>query len=193
MRRCCVALMIGALLFISGCGASEKQESLAANLAGAETFNITGEIIVDYGDRVSEFTLNYEGGAECGTITVLEPETIAGVQLELKDGSVMMKFDGFLLDSGELSGGLTPLSAIPTLANAMKNGYLTESGKDRLGDEDCTRLTYQPVGAEYENMLCSIWVADDTAKPVYGEISADGRTVIKCTFTEFSAAGAGID
>lgn len=61
------------------------------------------------------------------------PEQAAGVTAHLRDGASALAFDDIILPAGDLNGaGLTPLTALPYVVQAIRSGYVdltwTEDG-----------------------------------------------------------------
>jgi len=194
MRRILGALMMIPLLLLAGCGGESLEAQAArlnAPLAAAETVDVTGEMTLDYGQRIATFTLNYVGDTENGVVTVLFPESIAGIRLELQDGMIVMDLDTVKLDSGTLDReGLAPITVLPTVLEAMREGYVVACTRETLDGRACLRTLYQLGSAdlsEADALLCGVWVDEADGTPVYAEISVGGTAVVKCEFLAFTA------
>lgn len=180
------------LLPLSGCfGAGEGQKALDAALTirgeylALTDFSTQAELRADYGLRVYDYTLDVISDAEETTLTVAAPELIAGVTARLKAEKSFLEFDGLSVETGPLNEqGLTPLSAIPALLEAVRGAYITaccfeDSGLLRV---DCGSSDIPPgTGTEYV-----LWFQPDTHDLTRGEISVDGRRCIECTFSPFT-------
>ena len=183
-------------LLLAGCGGKtqgSEAEQLALLVRGEylemTACSLDASITADYGQRVYEFTLDlqYTKGGET-VLTVTAPEDIAGVTARLKDGAATLEYDGASLETGELDGqGLSPVSALPALLNAVQTGFIAEVGREDLDETAtlriCCRDPEQAPGAGVET---AVWFDLDTHGLVQGEISVDGARVILCRFTQFT-------
>ena len=190
----CVLMMT---LLLSGCKAGgsgeESPENLAALIRG-EYLNLTAwtatvSVTADYGQRVYDFVLDVSWEKDGETVlTVVEPELIAGITARLKEDGAYLEYDGASLETGELDGqGLSPVSALPALLNAVQTGFIAEVGREDLDETAtlriCCRDPEQAPGAGVET---AVWFDLDTHGLVQGEISVDGARVILCRFTQFT-------
>ena len=190
----CVLMMT---LLLSGCkaggGGEESPENLAALIRG-EYLNLTAwtatvSVTADYGQRVYDFVLDVSWEKDGETVlTVVEPELIAGITARLKEDGAYLEYDGASLETGELDGqGLSPVSALPALLNAVQTGFIAEVGREDLDETAtlriCCRDPEQAPGAGVET---AVWFDLDTHGLVQGEISVDGARVILCRFTQFT-------
>ena len=195
MKRLCAPMMTLCLLLAAcgggsgGRGDEELALDIRAEYLGMATCAATAEITADYGQRVYVFTLElqYTKGGET-VLTVTAPEDIAGVTARLKDGAATLEYDGASLETGELDGqGLSPVSALPALLNAVQTGFIAEVGREDLDETAtlriCCRDPEQAPGAGEET---AVWFDLETHGLVQGEISVDGARVILCRFTQFT-------
>ena len=186
----CVLMMI--LLPLSGClGGDEGQENLdlALTLRGEylamENFSAQAELTADYGQRVYEFGLSAVGSDEETVLTVTAPEPVAGITARLKSGKSFLEYDELSIETGRLTqDGLSPVSAIPALLEAVRSGYITACGTD---DSGAFRVDYgapdTPPGTGTEYVL---WFDSQSHVPLRGEVSKDGVRCIECTFSSFT-------
>ena len=110
---------------------------------------------------------------------VLSPELIKGVRARLEDGSSCLEYSGVMLETGKLDRyGLTPMSALPALVKALREGHLdacwTEDGKTvlQLIADDCLTAT--------------VWLESGSMTPMRAELSSDGRVRVFCTITDWN-------
>lgn len=172
-------------LFLSSCGGSKDAESLAqdirVNIIGMETLELTADVRADYGDKVYDFGLSFTGDENNGIIDVLAPESIAGFQIAIKDGKTHTEFDGVELYMGEVDKlETTPACTFTTLIGAWKNGYITNSRFELVGEKDAVALTICVT----DTVETQTWFDKESLAPLRAEIICDGKTVIFCTFTD---------
>lgn len=177
----------------SGTGDGDKADELAL---GIRTQYIAmnacaGQVALtaDYGERVYEYVLSFSYEKENGlTLTVVEPDNLAGITAKVEDGSTTLQYDGVVLETGPLSGtGLSPIDALPALLTYAKEGYIAECGMETLGEVSCLRICCRDPNAKPgEGEEGALWFDAGTHDLVRGEISSDGFVVVRCEFQEFS-------
>ena len=184
----CVPMMI----LLAGCGTAgvSEGEELALEIRGeylAQTaWTAKAAMTADYGQRVYEYEMEPAWDGTQTTLTFTAPETVAGVMARLADGESFLEYDGLVLETGPLNEeGLTPVSAIPALVEAARNGYMTgctldeESGMLRV---DCGDPQAEPgTGTEI-----SLWFDVNSHALKRGEITSQGFRVILCEFSDFT-------
>lgn len=194
MRKGICALMMTLCLLLAGCGGQDMDEvdQLTLDIRGEylslERVTAQMEVGADYGRRVYAYTMNLDWRREGDTTIVLTaPEEVAGITARITAGETFLEYDGVSLETGPLDeSGLSPIGAGVCLLEAVTEGFIAESGFDTLDEQDCLRLLCRdPEGAPGEGTECVLWFDRQTHDLLRGEISADGRRVIECTFTSF--------
>lgn len=107
---------------------------------------------------------------------MVAPQLIAGVTARVKPGSTSLEYEGISLGTGELDDyGLSPMSALPLLVQALKSGAL---------DSGWTEGDYTVMQIDSTDTLsCTVWFQPDTLVPCQAELISDGRVKI---FAEIS-------
>ena len=129
MKRLCLPALLAVCLLLAGCANSAKKqyEQFSAGLSGRSDLSFTAQLSAEYTDRTVEFTLQYEQNEDGCTVTVTAPALISGVRARFSAGGSAIDYDGIVVDTGELDAcGLTPMSALPLLVDALKNGDLAQ-------------------------------------------------------------------
>lgn len=191
-RRAGFVPMITLILALSACG-GPSGETTARELAGAiqsqyqdmNSFSAQVELTADYGQRIYSFGLMAEGEGEETVLTVTQPDLVAGVTARTNGEDNTLEYDGLILETGPLDEeGLSPLSAVPVMLEAAREGYITECLWEeenvlqvRLGDPEL-------VSGQGREIL--LWFAADTGALTQGEIWSDGVRVIQCEYTDFT-------
>ena len=164
-RRIMAALMtLLVLLPLAACGKDEAKaafEELRASMDGASA-EMTAKVTAFAADGTqAEYTLRCVFGAQGGEVETLAPELIAGVKAHVGPGSAQIEYEGLMLDAGEVSKGLSPVTALPRLCEAIREAHVelawTEGGESvvSLVPEDETSITLRlgenglPVSAEF--------------------------------------------
>ena len=127
MKRLCLPLLLVLCLLLTGCGGRaerEKYREFSDELSSAQALSFVSDVRCEYEDRSLDFRLSFEGEPGLCTVEVLEPEIIHGIKAQLKAGGSALEYEDIILDTGDLdSYGLTPMSALPCLAEAMAEGH----------------------------------------------------------------------
>ena len=96
-------------------------------------------------------------------------------------GETELSYGGVVIGAGPLNeDGLTPVSAVPVILQAMAGGHVELLWRD--GDDLAARLY---AG---ENSRCTVWLDGDLT-PTHAEIASNGRTVISCGISEWTVTG----
>lgn len=195
-KRLCALMMIIPLL--TSCGAGERSGKKSADeLALAirteylamTTCSATMDIIADYGQRVYEYTISMSWKKDSETLlTVIAPETIAGIKARLKNGTGYLEFEGASLETGVIfSDGLSPIEAAPAILNYILSGFIAECDFETVGDRQqlwfCCRDPQASPGTGTE---AAFWFDAESHAVLKAEVYSEGYTVIQCNFTDFT-------
>lgn len=181
MRKALVSVLMIPLLLLAGCGEREAAlertfAELRESLHAAGSVRYRAALTVDEGGAVSSYTLDasYDGAAT--RVTVVEPALLAGVTATARRGEASVEYGGVVVGAGALCGdGLTPVSALPTLTEALAGGYCELMWWD--GDLPAARY------CAGEDTVVTVWL--DGGAPVCAEFSSDGVTVVTCRITDW--------
>lgn len=171
-------ILIAICILLSLCGCSDTSEDSALSffdaVSEAESIAFEVKLRAEYSDKTAEFELAYAENNDGVSVTVIKPESIAGISAKLSDDNVSLNYDGAILNMGALSdNGLCPMSALPITVMAMKNAYLDSAWSE--GDMTVLRLIPS------DDRAITLWL-DSELTPCNAEISCDGSTVV---FIEF--------
>ena len=184
------------LLPLGGCLGGEGQKALDTALTirgeylSSPGFSTQVQLRADYGQRVYDYTLDLSVAGEDITLTVTQPEQIAGITARTKAGEIVLEYEDLCLETGPLDeSGITPVSALPAMLRAIREDYLTsycfeDAGYLRIscGNPDVPLGT----GTEY-----TLWFHPETHDLTRGEISVDGICRISCTLSPFTKENKG--
>ena len=173
-------------LLLSACGASgaaEREiEARREEYAASQELRFTAKLRANVGDTLFPCTLECAETPEGTRLRVVEPELIAGVTALLRPGETELEYDGVSLFVGDLAAsGLSPLTAAPMLAQALKSGHVvrvwkeTEEGKALYAAE----LFFSD---EWE---LTVWYDALSLTPVRGEFCRDGSLAAVCELENF--------
>lgn len=180
MKRLSLCLLCLALL-LTGCGsrrAAEQQAQFAEALSARRDLCFTADLRAEYADKTVAFRLRYEEDADGCTLRVLEPEEIAGVSLRLGPDGAQLSLDDISLDTGPLDRyGLSPVTALPALTQALRAGHLESSREE--GDETVWEL------AADDNLTVQVWLNAELV-PQRAELISEGRVHVFCTLSDWA-------
>lgn len=179
MKKLCLPLILSLCLLLAGCGGKEyerTQQELTQRLGAVEVLSFTANVRAEYEHKTARFTLSYSEDSQGGKVTVLAPQLIAGITARVEPGSTSLEYDGVMLGTGELDDfGLSPMSALPILVQALKNGALDSGWQE--GD-----FTVMQIQSSDE-LSCTVWFEPETMIPRQAELISEGRVKI---FAEIS-------
>ena len=161
MQRKAIAALMISLLLLSACGrgaGEQKFEAFRDTLTG-QLVTTAAQVRVQRGD------------------TVTAPEQAAGVTAHLRDGASTLAFDDIILPAGDLNGaGLTPLTALPYVVEAIRSGYVD--------------LTWTEDGLQVVQLITDDHTAVrlylDGTVPQCAELSVDDTLCLRCTIENWN-------
>lgn len=180
MKKLCLFILCLALL-LSGCGggrdAAERQQ-LADELNARRDLRFTAALRAEYPDKTVRFRLAYEEDEGGCTVRVLEPEEIAGVSVHLGTDGAQLRFEELRLDAGPLDRyGLSPVSALPALTQALREGHLESAWTE--GDQSVWELIANDA------LTVQVWL-DGDLRPRRAELISDGRVAVFLDIEDWS-------
>lgn len=176
MKRHFIPLLLTFCLLLSACGANAAEtrfKSFSQELAEQDTLSFTAKVRAEYEDRTLYFTLKYDQTPAGCTVTVMEPELIAGIRARLTAGGSSLEYEGLIVDTGNLDNyGLSPLSSLPRLVEAMKSGHLESFWAEN--DLSVVQLILD------DHLYANVSFEPSSMLPVRGELVSDGRVTVVC-------------
>ena len=191
MRRAWLfAQMICFGLILTACAGSEQEEMNIQEeyrqMAGAE---INASVTCHYDDEVREYTLQCNYTAESSRIEVNEPEQLRGLAATVSGETLEISYDDMILDAGSYSSQqLSPMWAIPSMMQAIREGYPLEYCREDLGENQCLRVTFEVTGEDGEKLYYALWFGEDNL-PLRGEITLEDQVVYIVEFIDFTKEG----
>lgn len=174
-------LVLALMLLFTGCGSTRDpgMELRQQLLNGSCSFE--AEITADYGDTLSQFTLDCQGDDQGNvTFSVRSPESIRGITGSIAAGKGALTFDDVALSFPLLADGqLSPVSAPWLLLRVLRGGNLLSQGTEGK----FTRLTLQD-GYREEDLLSDIWLNEE-GQPTRAEFLHRGRKILSINLASF--------
>ncbi len=186
MRRSLSLLLIATVLFLlSACAEPQSTVSQAvefrAALVNAGGCIFRAEVMADFGDAVQSFSLECSADAEGRTqLTVIDPESIAGITATVTDAAGTITYDGMAMDFGLLADGQVIPAAAPALTvDCWLNAYIAAAG-----DEDGRyRVTYEK-GYDEKVLTVDTWF--ENGLPISADVCYNQQRILRLTLTDFS-------
>jgi outer membrane lipoprotein-sorting protein len=181
MRKAVISALMIPLLLLAGCGKQEAKlkaglESFRQSITDAQSITAQTELTADWGESTQSYTLDMTCTPGAMRLEILAPELIAGIKATVTDDGAQVEYDGVMLSVPPVSeDGLTPVSALPAVLKAARDGY-----SEQTWWEDGYIAARFYVS---ENSSATVWINPETLALKWAEISTDGRTVISCTFS----------
>lgn len=187
-RRAPKTILLCALcLLLTACTAGPEApearvRALRRTFADTDSLSARAVLTADYGERVYTYTVAIDGSAQAGTMTVEEPENIAGTVLQWSDGSSTLSCEDITLETGPLTDCLSPADAVNALLRSCQTGQLLECGWEEQDSLLFARFTHP----EQDAVTVSCWFDAQREAPRRCELSEGGRTVLTMDFSDFS-------
>lgn len=184
MRRA-LAIITVCVLCLSGC--KEEKTLLAeaiefrADLVQSGGCRFTAELTADYGETVQEFTLSCQTDAQGTTLlTVLEPQTLAGISATVTDEGGKIQYDGLGMEFGLLAND----NVIPAAAPCMVVSCWTKEYIASAGQEDARyRVSYQK---NFDEKMLTVDTYFEKGIPICAEVCYNNSRVLKMMISDFS-------
>ena len=184
MRKFLVSVLMMTLLLLPGCGEREARlegdfEAFRQSVTETENMTASVRLTAMTGGAAAEYLLrlSYDGSAV--SVTIAEPELLAGITAVAERGQTEIVYESVRLGAGALDEtGLTPVSALPAVIDAIQSGYL-----ELLWWEEpwlCARLHVS------DSSVLTLWLEEDTLAPYVAEIASDGRVVVRAVFEDWT-------
>ena len=174
-QRLFAALMIFPLL-LAACGASGDEAKVTAfcDTLQNQTVSCEAEILSRIGGESETFVLACEESGRGSEIAVRAPEMLSGVTARV-GADASLSFDGLVVPVP--AEGLSPLSAVPVLLNALRHGHL-----DLVWREGDT-LTAQFI--QNDDLAVRVYFSPD-GLPAAASLIEGGAETITCTITQWT-------
>jgi len=170
------------LCLLCGCSFSRTVETdevgIASRYRDLGEITLRAEVSAEFSDRVSTYLLDYvfkkDGESR---ITVIEPESIAGVTVKLSGETPILSVGETELECGKLDeSGLSPISVLPRLlrlweTDAAEVEAVKENGEARL------LTVYREDDAVYRTLF-----SRESYLPIRAEIFSAGECVLRVRF-----------
>ena len=170
------------LILLCGCADDGKGQfaEFVKIVSSAENISFSAHVSAQYDEKTAEFTLAYEQTKDASFISVVEPELLSGIKASLKGESLSLEYDGAMLDIGTLDDAeLSPMSALPLIVRAMRDGHLEISWVE----DDMLAARVIPA----DDYVVTLWI-DSSLTPCSAEISYKENTVVSVEISDWTVS-----
>lgn len=187
MRRAFLLALMISLSLLAGCASGgkweERLEEKRFELTQAQELSFTVELSADLGDTVFECAMGCVRRDGETVMTVLSPDTAAGVTARFTSEGAKLEYDGVELSVGETAaGGLTPAGAVPLITDAMLSGHAVEMYTEKYGDDDMLAVrTYVD-----ESTYVLLWFDTEDMSPMYAQVVCGFEAAVSCEIKDFT-------
>ena len=176
MRRAAVLLAPMMLLLCACSGENGAAARFAQWRAGVENVQFTAEAALSDGDYAAGYELSCDYTPDGCSVEILAPEIIAGVTASRSAAGAEIEYDWLILSLGS-AGGVSPMNAMPMLADAVRGGHVIN-----CWEEDGGVTAVQLSGVD--DIVVHLWL-DGEMTPVRADIEYDGEAAVKLAITEW--------
>lgn len=182
MKKVLLPMLCVCVLLLSGCGdqaVKARFDQFSRALAVRDDLCFDADLRAEYADKTVDFRLRCLRTPDGYTVTVLAPEIIRGISARMDADGSELEYDGLLLDTGDLSPyGLTPLSALPRLAETLTRGHM-----DSQWEEDGLLVLQLLLD---DHSAATVWFEPEGMIPVRAELMEDGSVKVFCDISDWS-------
>ena len=176
MKKLCLYLVLLPCLLLTACGTRDEEKlfrDFSESLNARHDLSFVGKLRAEYPDRSVEFQLHYEEKDDCAVVTVLAPELISELSVEIHEGESVLEYNSLVIDTGALDDdGLSPLTALPAIAKALRTGYI-DAVREEGGELVFTLIPDDGVKAE-------VWFEPSAMTPLHAELISGGKVTVYC-------------
>lgn len=183
MRGRFVCVLMIPLLLLCGCGVRKASpedvfSAFREELLSAGSSSFRAELRSETEGSTASYTLDAFSDGETTTVTIREPELLAGITASMRAEQTDVSYEGLMLGVGALdASGTTPVSAVPAILKAMEEGYSELYWED--GDLCAARFYVSEI------CTCTVWLEPESLVPSAAEIATDGRTILTCRISDW--------
>ena len=186
------ALLI--LLLLCGCSAVSHPEDKAAAVKAAYESAANIELVTDIASNLDEETMSYrigyayhkqDNGNATAQMTVLAPESIAGIQAEITGEDFLFTYEGTELETAMPDRkGLTPADVTTYLLYDLMNTVPEQVWMEG----ELLALRFEEVTDEC-TAVKEVYLNAETGALSEARIYCDGKQIMRCTFASCTLNG----
>ncbi len=178
MKKC---LFFLSFLLLTSCAAQDGEQAaraIAARWKDAGAVTVTASITAEFSDRAADYRVQFAGNRSGGKVTVIAPESIAGICAQVGGDGTTLSFDGTVLETGVTNeDGVTPMNALPKLCAVWSGGNAAQLGAEKHEGTDAWLLVYRDAMMEYRT-----WFSRADLSPLAAEVLHDDRVILRIQY-----------
>ena len=185
-RRICFfcALM---MWLLPACAAGSNQTLLSEitdRYASTEEFTSRVSVTVELPSRTTNYVIDWQYAAGISTMTVVEPESIAGITAETEDDGLTFRYADAVLVVDSSGEGVSPLEALPELYFGWSGGLVKDCVREDWQEQETLAVTYSQTRGTREYMQ-RVWFDPMRLTPLYAELYEGETLALSCEFLTF--------
>lgn len=183
-----VPLMIIPCVLFAGCVGSRRDADVDRT-GITEYYKALGgmkmqvSIAADFPERISKYRVRYTYNRDAEScIELIEPKDVSGIKIRISEDLSRLEYDGARLETGKLSqSGITPMSALPLMMREWSLGNASQFEEGKHDGADAMLMVYSSE-INGEAVEYRTWFDRQSYYPLYAEVFADGRCMVRCEF-----------
>ncbi len=182
-----VMAALAAALLLVGCSAGteiDRAEAVQKACAETEGYTARAEVAVAREDETLHYTLDVARDKNGANLTVVEPETLAGVGVRVSEEGLKLSYDGIVLDAGSADPNLSAVNATEIVWHAVTDGWIAERGMENLDGREMLRLCFETEWGG-QALRVAVWF-DEADVPLCAAIEENGEILAEIQFTGFA-------
>lgn len=187
MKKTVTAMALCAVFCLSACGnATLRAEEIQKTYAAQSGYQAQAIVSIPRAEETLCYTLAVEASGEETEVSVLAPETIAGITARVQNDTLALCYDGWVLDAGTVSEQVSAVNAVPFVMHAIAEGYLCSCGTERIDGQNCLCPCYSTQRGD-DTFFVTV-AFDASGAPLAAEIVQEETVLSAVQFTAFTFA-----
>ncbi|MBR5520284.1 MAG: hypothetical protein IKU55_06155 [Clostridia bacterium] len=187
MRRFALAIWVLMTVVCSACtGVRDAEQNTAINdyYAHISALETVCAVRMDHGDSVSDYCIAYRFDHQTHTLTVLEPNVLNGLTVEVGAETHSITYEGIVFAPQALSGSaVSPVRVLCDLLPTWQNGYAEAVTKEETEAGDAIVCTFTSMQTG-EVFSYRVWFLQETYLPLKAECFSEGYLVMTVAFSD---------
>ena len=190
MRRSLLFFCALMMFLTAGCSTGAKKalpDDIRASYSAIQEFTTRTAITVETADRTAEYQIDWVYQHGISTMTVVEPEEIAGITARTNDQGLHFLYKDAVLTVEPGGTVLSPLEALPELFFGWVGGEVQDYTRETRNGVETLAVSYamERGGRPY----CQrVWFDAARLTPLEAEFYQNGVLTLRCTFLTFQAS-----
>ena len=188
MRKLFLPLLFS-LFLLTSCAKEDARSRAAAlqeSLAAMEGWSAEVKVDLPCEGETLHYAFSIESGGDEATLTLTEPQTLAGVTAHLSGDALKLSYGTLVLDAGTAAEGVNGVNCVPLMLRALAEGYVLRASVEPFGGEEEALFLVCESECSGEVLNYRAYVSP-LGVPLYGEIEKNQEIIAFMEFTNFTA------